>query len=470
MDETEDISVVVDGRVLASVVINHNKGQACKSAYAAASHISTPDNIQLCPFSDGSHGPDDNRGGVGLAYSYPWLPPEWVTGPEATYPSYYMVRKAWPFGHASGSLAMEGVGVLESLCAANEELKRHLPVLAKHASTVNVRATTDCQWILRNISTGPMSTNQARTLPPQLIKKIHDLILALQGHGIKVIVELHWCPRNTAPPLSAADAMAGQAMRNGLGFCNVTNNLWSRATRSLIMEELEPMLAGTIRFARLPVIHSSTGAGSTGASEETTKNTRRRKKEARRIQVAETTPSGAAESHPQFPLPAAPVPSKPATTSNAEATTSNAGKATFTAGASTIPSTESTSKALASVPPPKESAKVQGGKRKAEEAEMEQRVDGHTKKSKVSPARPSQQHQQQQPLTMPAAWGLNPKTKMCILNLKTGKFTKQPVPQAEFIRMIPDSTKETGEKNLFINDGVNLFSVAVPIGITLPPM
>ncbi|KAG6354459.1 hypothetical protein INS49_004476 [Diaporthe citri] len=251
----DDRPIRLDGRTVARAIIRHDRKQAIESANAAASHVSTPDDIQFCTFSDGSHSNDtENWGGVALAYRQNWLPQGWAAEREATYcgglivesawsfvPS-DMVAKAWPFGYAVGSLVMEGVGVLESLHAANEEL-----------DTVVVRAMTDCQELLQYTSKATLTASQAKRLPRRLVKHMHDLILALQDHGIPVVVELHWCPRNSVPQLLTADALAGEAMRSGLGYCNVTQNFWSKAMESVTMKQLEPMLSEAVRFARVVV-------------------------------------------------------------------------------------------------------------------------------------------------------------------------------------------------------------------------
>lgn len=475
-DMEEDLPIIVGGHTVARAIINHDKMRASKSASVAASHVSTPSDIQFCPFSDGSHGADC-RGGVALAYRTPWLPQGWEQGwgaeGESTDISGNMVRKAWPYGYAATSLVMEGVGVLESLYAANEELERHLPVLLKHSSTVNVKATTDCQTIIQYVSTGMLTTNQSRSFPPQLIKKIHDLILTLQSHGVRVFVELHWCPRNMVPPLDAADAMAGKARSSGMGFCNVTKNLWTKAAQSVVMKELEPMLAGIVRLDRLPVSHISTGGGSTGKTENTTtKKTRRGKKEAKRAQLVNTS-TGTANSQPQFPLPEAPLPSKPLST---EPTTPKPRHSTpmplKTLQSKPMPTEQGTTlsdgattnhstKPAAAAPQGTQSPKVQAGKRKAEE---EEESDGRpTKKSKSSPDTPTQE---KQPRTMPAAWRMDPWTNVYIIDPRTGLFTETPVARAQWIRTNPDSTQVTGETNVFISDGVSPFCLAKPKGIT----
>lgn len=496
MGETEDLLVIVGGHAVARVIIKHDKSQAISAACAAASHISTPADIQLCTFSDGAQD-RDYHGGAALAYRESWLPQGW--GKE-TRPIGFMVCKAWPFGHAAASLAMEGVGVLESLSAANEELKQHLPVLTNNASTVNVKVTTDCQDILRRISGMTMLTGNPITFPPQLIIKIHELILALHGHGIKVIVELHWCPRNAVPSLSTADAMATNARKTGLGFCSASKNLWFWATQSVIMKELEPMLLGTVRFARLPLSQNQTGAGSTGTTESKTKKGRRAKKVAQRANAPDATHTDATKSHLQFPLPAIPLPpkpqfSKPVTTFNTEATISNAGKTRFNAVSSTISSIK---------PKATQSDEVEAGKRKTEE-DMEESEAKPVKKVKLSPAEmrkrqtevvemeeseglpnkeadrsptseaaepcsdrevpPTAGSAQRLAHTMPAAWRLPP-TKTYVKDGR-GVVREKLVHPAPYIRIALASTKETGERNVFISDGVSPFSLANPEGVYL---
>lgn len=382
MEDTQEFPIIVDGRAVARAIIKHDRKQAIESANAAASHVSTPDDIQFCTFSDGSHSIDtENWGGVALAYRYKWLPQGWAAEDEATYPGgdrdmdenvwpfvhADMVAKAWPFGHAVGAAAMEGVGVVESLYAANEELERYLPVLTKHASTVLVKVTTDCQEILKYISKATLAASQAKKLPPRLVKQMHDLILALQGHGIPVVVELHWCPRNKVPQLLAADALAGEAMRTGLGYCTVRQIFWSEATQSVTMKQLEPMLSGAVSFARVAV---------------------NKEIESRR------------------------------------------GKKT-------------------------------GEKRKAEE-ELEE-SGRPRKKSKLSKARPRKQPRKQPRPTMPASWGLDAETTTIFISDPGGIHSQAPVKPAPYIRMVALSTQETREKNVFINDGVNLFSLIEPV-------
>lgn len=454
-----DIPIIVEGRSVGQVIIQPDRESAIRLATAAATHISTPNDIQFCSFSDASssQGPE-YRGGVGLVYKWRWLPQGWVAGRAATDPAEDMVEKAWPYGYAVGTLVVEGVGILESLHAANEEIKRHRSVLAKHASTVKVKVTTDCQAILHHICrTTPTADKTKKRLPPQLIKNVKDLILSLQDHKIEVAVELHWCPRNMVPQLMRADELAGEARRSGMSYCNATGDFWSEATESVIMKKLEPMLSGTVRFAHLPMNHISTGAESAGAGptgtteKETRKKTRRGKKETRRAKAAAELQPSAAKSHPQLPLPAGPLPSKPlsskplsskplsskplppkpATTSNAKPTTTSADPTTTpTTTTTTTPSTKPMSSAAADVQLPEKPIKVETVKRKAEDV-MEEREGMPNKKSKLSPDR-KRQEQQQQSLTMPAACALDP----YLSDPEEGEITEKPLPVAKPIGIV----------------------------------
>lgn len=320
--------------------------------------VSTPQDIQFCTFSDGSY--REHYGGVGLAYKRHWLPREWVAG-SADLSCGDMVEKAWSYGYAVGAQVMEGVGILESLYVANEETKRHLSVLEKHTSTVQVKVTTDCQTFLRAVSrtkNPPKRTESA--MPPQLINQIREMVVTLQGHGVQVVVEMHWCPRNAVTQMAKADELAGKAMRSGLDYC--ARNAWSEATKSVIMKQLVPMLPGAVSFAR-----------SVPAADETEKQP----KEGRR--------------------------------------------------------------------------RKNKGKRKAEDAGLEE----------GKPSRPFKKARTQRP-TMPASWGLDPETKVYAWDEKEEGFKATPVACAPFIRMVEESTMETGEKNIFVNDGASAFSMAKP--------
>lgn len=147
----QDVPILVNGRYLGRVIIDTDRKQAIKAAQAAASHISTPTDTQLCPFSDGSHD-GMHRGGVGLAYRRNWLPQGLVSEQAATDLSGDFVERAWPYSHAKDNMVMEAVGIVEALYAARESIQQHLPVLKKHACNVTVKATTDCMPLLEHIA------------------------------------------------------------------------------------------------------------------------------------------------------------------------------------------------------------------------------------------------------------------------------------------------------------------------------
>lgn len=235
--------------------------------------VSTHDDIQISTFSDGSHS-RENHGGVGMAYKRRWLPKEWTH--ETADPAsdcVDMVEQAWAYGYAVGAMTMEGVGVLESLYAANDEITRHLAILQKHASTVKVRITTDCQPILEQIARSTeMIERKEKFMPPELCNRMKEMIVTLQGHGIQVVVEMHWSPRNAVLQLWRADQLAGRAMRTGLGYSKETS--WSEAIVSVIMKQLVPKLPGSISYTR--------SVPATSEAEGTRKEGRRRKKNGKR--------------------------------------------------------------------------------------------------------------------------------------------------------------------------------------------
>lgn len=377
--------VIANGSTIATVTINHNRGEAIKSAHAAATHgeyrlhifeilnlwhvlsgpvvgnwlkeqiVSTPQDIQLCTFSDGSSHSEHHSGGVGLVYNGHWLPAEWTTRPVMETSRGHEGKGAWSYGDNAGSIVMEGIGVLESLYTANEEIKRHLSVLEKHGSTVQVKVTTDCQAVLGRIAAGkPAKERSHRQLPPLLYQRIREMIVALHDHGVGMVVEIRWCPRNAVTPMYEADNLAGNAMKTGLGYNKGT---WSEGIRSVTMKELVPMLPGSISYTR-----------SVPADGGTPKGVRRRNKR---------------------------------------------------------------------------------GKRKAED-EVEE--DRPTKKAKTS----------HRPQTMPASWALDPDTTVYVWDPEAGEMEKKPVVSCPFVRKVDASTMETGEENVFINDGVSGFSMAKP--------
>lgn len=489
-----DGPVLFDGRVVASVVINHDRAQATKSAHAAATHVSTPDNVQFCAFSDGSHG-HGHRGGVGLAYRRQWLPKGWAEDGETH--SGDMVKKAWPFEHSAGAQVMEGVGVMESLHAANEELERYLPVLTERARAVTVRATTDNQGVLRYIAAATLTPKQEKKLPRELVKKIHDLILALHDHGIKVAVELHWCPRNAVPQLVTADDLAGEAMKTGLGFCNLTQSSWFEGAKSVIMKELQPRLMGAVKFG--------------GPVSERKRARRGRKKIA--TQTVEATSTTNADSRSQLPLPTASLPLKLVhSISEAIINTASTALSVMKWTAATPahgaqppegPTRDNkrkreteeeedeesegrpTKKPMSVAPP--ETQPTQGpanaGKRKREAEEDEDSKDSEgtpTKKPKPSPAEPIREPEpstmlawwepveEPEPSTMRVSWGLDLKYKRVFIADPEGVHAERPIKRAKFIRMETKSTLDTWEKNTYVNDGVSLFCLVETKGEAIP--
>lgn len=439
----EFLPIVVDGRTVGTAIIKRKPKQATKAARAAASHISTPDDIQFCPFSDGSHD-NSNRGGVGLAYKREWLPRGWAPERDVTDQNGDFVKKAWAYGHSKNNMLMEVVGIVEALNAADESIRQHLPLLRKHACTVTVKATTDCQPLLQHIAKQtPPGGKVSKAVPHQIITQIKDQILALQSHGIQVFVELHWCPRNTVEQMTIADRLAGEARKSGLAYCNATQNLWARATESAIMKELVLVLSGTIRFAQVKekINHSSTTLEKTITAQNTTEVRQESKRIKRTANISTASSKSTADSQPGVPMAEPVLPSKPATTSNIEP--------------SPIPSTQPTTAAPSGAQP----AKAVAVKRKAEDGGTKESEGRPTKKSKLSPARPRKQYR----LIMPVAWGLGPETTRIFISNPKGDHTEKPVLRAPFIRMVTASTMETGKKNVFISDGFNTFSLAKPI-------
>lgn len=450
----EDIlPILVDSRNVGRVIIERRPKLATKAAEAAASHMSTPKDIQFCPFSDGSHD-DRNRGGVGLAYRRKWLPQGWSSEDAKTDVNGDFVEKAWPYGHAKNNMLMEALGIIEALYAADESIQHNLSVLKKHACTVTVKAMTDCQPMLQHIARQtPPGGKVRQAIPRQIIKQIKDQILALQSHGITVLVEIHWCPRNKVPQMILADMLAGEARKRGLAYCNATQNIWARATESTIMKELLVLLSGTIGFAQIP--KKSNNSPTTLEKTITAQNTTEVKQESRRARNkanVSTAPSDSTtDSRPKSTGPDTVLPPKTATTSNAEPTTTSAEPIT-------TPSTKPMASAAADTQPPGEPAKAEAVKRKVEE--VTGKSEGRpSKKSKLSQDQP---RQKQKPLTMPATWALDP-----YLSDPEGEIAEEPLPRAPSIRRNPLSTLETGETNVFINDGASLFSLAKPIGIVL---
>lgn len=64
-----------------------------------------------------------------------------------------------------GPLAMEAIGILESLHAANQQIARHITLLKLHSSSVPVRVSTDCQADLLHIARTRDADRSTRQLP-----------------------------------------------------------------------------------------------------------------------------------------------------------------------------------------------------------------------------------------------------------------------------------------------------------------
>lgn len=501
----DNLPILADGRKVGTAILKYEPKQATKTARAAAFHVSTPNDIQICPFSDGSHD-TNNRGGVGLAYRRQWLPREWVTQRAVKGVKGEFVERAWPYSYAKNNTLMEVVGIVEALHAANESIQQHIALLKKHACTVQVKATTDCQPLLAHIAKQtPPGGKVSKAIPHQIIKQIKDQIVALQSHGIKVSVEIHWCPRNMVPQLILADKLAGKARKCGLAYCNATENLWARATKSVIMRELLRVLSGDIKFA--PIMEQTAHSSTTLEKTITARNTTEARQESRQIERTKNDSAASsrttADSQTEVPLPDTAVPWKPATASNT--------------GLPTIPPTESTAapphgaqppegptrdnkrkreaeeeedeesegrptkKPMSAAPP--ETQPTQGPanagkrKRKAEEEDGKDSEGATTKKPKPSPAEsihlPEPMHEPE-PIhepesdTMRPSWGLDLKYKRVFIADPKGVHYETPVQRAEFIRMVTKSTLDTWEKNTYVNDGVSSFCLVERNGYAIP--
>lgn len=200
--------ILFEGLEVGTVVIQPPK-DAVEAANDAAYNISKTKDAQLCPFSDGSYCDSNGRGGVGLVCRRQWLPDGWTPDQPGSHPNGDFVKHAWAYTHCTGSMDMEGIGILEAIHLANKTIARQLHVLKAHDCTVTVRVTTDCLSMLRRIATHRKIKEKARkTVTMQLVKKIKGEIQMLQSHGIKVTAELHWCPRNKVAQLIVADELA----------------------------------------------------------------------------------------------------------------------------------------------------------------------------------------------------------------------------------------------------------------------
>ncbi|KAK2606596.1 hypothetical protein N8I77_005333 [Diaporthe amygdali] len=469
MNEAKQLPILVEGRNVGKVVIENNASRAIKASRLAAYHVSTPTNTQFCSFSDASYGNRGNMhfGGVALVYRWQWLPREWASDRTAADPSEVFVEQAWAYGHAVGIEVMEGVGVAESLSAADEAIKRQLSVLKKNNCALTVKVTTDNMSVLQHVaSTKPMSAKLKTTIPPALINHIKQQVLMLQNHGVTVVVELHWCPRNKVPQLTRADQLAGKAMKTGLGYCNIIGNKWSKATESSMMKRLLTSLSGAVRIARVTQDRDSTPTPVDTMAAQSTTEARRKTRKSRRVAARTMASNGAAQSRPQLPLPDLALPPKPATANN-ESTK--------------VPTTKPMIAAPTTVELPKKLAATGADKRKAEEkehhdgqGEQNDSEERPTKKAKASPVRKTKTDTTERTASseppprqyipfMPTAWALDPAT-ITITNGRGQELVAiSAIWAAPNIRRETASTMETGEKIVFINDGVSGFSVVMPI-------
>lgn len=284
-------------------VVIQNRHDAVKAATDAAYNISSSKDAQLCPFSDGSYRPKSGRGGVGVVCRRQWLPDGWTSDQTGTNPNGDLFKQAWAYKYTPGILEMEGIGVLEGIHVANKTIARDLDVLKAHNCTVTVRVTTDCDLMLRHIA-NKRSTKyiDESTVSLQLIKNIKEELQMLQGHGIKVIAELHWCPRNRVAQLIVADQLAHEAMKRGLGYCNATQGMWSKDIKSDMALDIETLAAGGVS-----VLPAELPNNTTKMSRKARKRARRRARQAESI----ATPTNDSEPQPQLPLPELSPPSKP---------------------------------------------------------------------------------------------------------------------------------------------------------------
>ncbi|KAH8766037.1 hypothetical protein F5883DRAFT_522491 [Diaporthe sp. PMI_573] len=442
----EELPVLLKDLVVGKVVIQLKPTEAIQTARDADSKIpeSSTKNTQFCTFSDGSHNRrGDDQGGVGLVYRRHWLPDGWTSEQTGTHPNGEFVKQAWSYTRTFGSIALEGVGVLEGLHAANKTITHNLQVLKAHDSTVTFRGITDCQSILHHIARRSPSSKKAKhTVPQPLIKRIKEEMQMLQSHGVKVIVELHWCPRNKVPQLGMADKLAGQAMRTGLGYCNVSQESWGRGIKSDMAREIESMVLGAPWSGQAPEAHEPR----TERSKNTRPNSRtvKRRERWRARQAAEITTASTDESHPhaQSPLPELPLPSNPG--KNTAAVINNTGS-----------TTPPVAKPMAVSPPdthlPEEPVTAEAVKRKVED---KGNSDEPIKKAKTLPANeeettntagetgPAAQPGTRYTCTMPAACGMDPETKVFTWDILEGGAKARLNVQCPSARMVVLSTME----------------------------
>lgn len=298
-------------------VVIQKPTEAINAARDAAFTLSTPNEVRFCTFSDGSY--KYERGGVGLVYRRQWLPKEWAPEQQPTDPNRDFVKTAWPYARAIGSMVMEGVGVLKGLQAANKAIRRDLHVLKAQHCTITVRGTTDCAAILRHIARNDPTWRT--TIPSELIKMIKLEIQQLHSHGIRVIVELHWCPRNEIPQLELADKLAGHAMAGLVRCYNTKQDCWVTVARFDMAQDIERLAFGAACSDQAAKAHERSAASQSTTLMSLKKSEERRGAErAANVTRAAENISG---SYPQLPLPSIALPSKPAM--NVPATVDNAG-------------------------------------------------------------------------------------------------------------------------------------------------
>ncbi|KAG8164553.1 hypothetical protein KVR01_006471 [Diaporthe batatas] len=105
----------------------------------------------------------------------------------------------------------------------------------------------------------------------------------LHGHGIRVTVELHWCPRNEVPRLQAADEIAYQARRNRLGYSNADGELWSETIKSDMVLEIEMLVSEHSTADDPPTTSDRFRAPPAGSTPMSKKSMRRERRKARRL-------------------------------------------------------------------------------------------------------------------------------------------------------------------------------------------
>lgn len=299
-------------------VVIQNPTDAVEAARDAAFNISKTKDVQFCPFSDGSYYYVGGLGGVGLVCRRQWLPDGWGSDQTGTHPNGDFAKQAWAYENSTGVNEMEGIGVLEGIHAANKAITRDLQALKAHDCTVTVRATTDSDAILHHISSQRKTKEKAeKTISQRLIKRIKEEMKMLQGHGVKVIAELHWCPRNKVAQLKLADGLAYEAMRTGEGFCNATQEVWSKDIKSDMAHDIETLVAEDLadRLAKAQEPPTELPNNTTGMSRKARKQEKRRAKKEEKRRARELTRTATStddsESHPQLPLPEILPPLKP---------------------------------------------------------------------------------------------------------------------------------------------------------------